>query len=42
MNEEKRKFIELLRQLKFEQIKEIYYMSKGANVVAKGLKDSRE
>lgn len=35
MKEEAVKFITLLRQLNFDELKQFYYMVKGANVVAR-------
>lgn len=39
MNEEVKKVLELLRQLKFEQTKEFYYMVKGAVFAAQYQKE---
>lgn len=41
MNEEVKKVLELLRQLKFEQTKEFFYMVKGAAFVAKDQKGAQ-
>ncbi len=42
MNEEVKKVLELLRQLKFEQTKEFFYMVKGAVFVSQGQNGVRE